>query len=152
MRTIDSIFIHCSATPPEMDVGVTAIRRWHKERGWSDIGYHYVIKRDGTTQQGRPVSRMGAHTKGYNATSIGICLAGGVNAKGKPQANYTRAQWMMLEFLVDDLMGQYGIPHTNIHGHNEVSAKACPCFYVPAWLNSRESVLPERDKSDKEGF
>ena len=77
MRTrTDFLVVHCSATRPEMDVGVEDIRRWHLAKGWSDIGYHYVITRNGTPQTGRPEGEIGAHVHGYNARSVGINLSG----------------------------------------------------------------------------
>ena len=88
MRQIDHIIVHCSYTPPSMDIGAETIREWHtlpkpKGRGWSDIGYHWVIRRNGTVEAGRSEERAGAHAKGYNQDSIGICLIGGKSEKRK---------------------------------------------------------------------
>lgn len=158
MRVIDSIWIHCSATKPSMDVGVSAIRRWHTDpkpvgQGWSDIGYHFVIKRNGRVQRGRGISRMGAHTRGYNATSVGICLVGGTSEDGRPQFNFTMAQIRSLYDLVLDLQIKYEIPGEHVRGHNEVSRKACPTCDVSQLLGVALSTDPgKRDRTDREGF
>lgn len=137
MRPIDSIIIHCSATPEGKHFTAADIRRWHKAQGWSDIGYHYVILLDGTVQKGRPISQPGAHCKGMNARSIGICYIGGLSADGKtPKDTRTTAQKAAMHALVERLAAQYGLTADQIHGHNEFAAKACPSFNVrrEAWL------------------
>ena len=137
MRPIDSIIIHCSATPEGKHFTAADIRRWHKAQGWSDIGYHYVILLDGTVQEGRPVSQPGAHCKGMNARSIGICYIGGLASDGKtPKDTRTTAQKAAMHALVERLAAQYGLTADQIHGHNEYAAKACPSFNVrrEAWL------------------
>lgn len=137
MRPIDSIIIHCSATPEGKHFTAADIRRWHKAQGWSDIGYHYVILLDGTVQEGRPVSQPGAHCKGMNARSIGICYIGGLASDGKtPKDTRTTAQKAAMHALVERLARQYGLTAAQIHGHNEFAAKACPSFNVrrEAWL------------------
>lgn len=137
MRPIDSIIIHCSATPEGKHFTAADIRRWHKAQGWSDIGYHYVILLDGTVQEGRPISQPGAHCKGMNARSIGICYIGGLSADGKtPKDTRTTAQKAAMHALVERLARQYGLTAAQIHGHNEYAAKACPSFNVrrEAWL------------------
>lgn len=132
MRKIDKIIIHCTATPPRMDIGVDEVRRWHKQRGWSDIGYHYLIRRDGAIEEGRPIDVIGAHCKGYNANSIGIVYVGGVAEDGKtPEDNRTYPQRMSLIRLILQLKAKY--PNVAIHGHNEFSYKACPSFDVQEW-------------------
>ena len=133
MRKINKIIIHCSATRPSTDIGVAEIRNWHvNDNGWSDIGYHYVIRRDGTLEPGRPITSPGAHTVGHNADSIGICLIGGVAADGRtPENNFTPAQWDALERVIVGLQQKY--PNTAMHGHNEFAAKACPSFDVFEW-------------------
>ena len=83
MRNINEIIVHCAATPEGKDFTVADIRRWHKARGWSDIGYHYVVYRDGSVHKGRPVSKVGAHVRGRNRNTIGICYIGGVAKDGK---------------------------------------------------------------------
>lgn len=134
MRNITKIIIHCAATRPSMDIGAKQIREWHtKGNGWADIGYHGVIRRDGTLESGRPMDQSGAHTTGQNANSIGICLVGGVKEDGKtPESNFTPEQWATLRRVVLDLRKKH--PNATVHGHNEFAAKACPSFDVQKWL------------------
>jgi len=136
MRPINEIVVHCSATRPDMDIGVEEIRQWHVyERNWSDIGYHVVIRRNGSVEEGRPVENIGAHARGHNNESIGICLVGGVDSNNRPDANFTLSQYMALARIVTDLK----IKHPDIDkvsGHRDYSnMKACPCFDVEALLN-----------------
>lgn len=133
MRKIDKIIIHCSATKPSMDVGVKEINQWHKQRGWDSIGYHYVIRRNGQIEKGRDESIAGAHCRGYNQSSIGICYVGGVAEDGKtPEDTRTEEQKRALVQLVRTLKRKY--PMATIHGHNEFAKKACPSFDVQKWL------------------
>ena len=128
-RKIDKIIIHCSATPEGRDVKTETIRSWHvKGRGWSDIGYHFVIELDGAVKNGRALHRIGAHTKGHNATSIGICYVGGIDKNKNAKDTRTDAQKDSLNKLISGLMLDH--PEASIHGHNEFSAKACPSFDV----------------------
>ena len=135
MRKINKIIIHCSATREGRNYDVEEIRRWHLKRGWSDIGYHYLIHLDGTIETGRPIERMGAHTTGQNRNSIGICYVGGVeatrNSKGKftPKDTRTLEQKDSLIKLMHELIYKYNKDMT-IHGHNEYANKACPSFNV----------------------
>ena len=133
MRVISKIIIHCSATLPFQPVSVADIRSWHKERGFIDVGYHYIIDIDGTIHVGRPVDKIGAHCAGYNAHSIGICYIGGLDEQGNPCDTRTSAQISSLRSLIDILRGFY--PNVSIHGHNEFSDKACPCFDVKSELS-----------------
>jgi len=129
MRKIDKIIIHCAATPEGRDIKTETIRSWHmKGRGWSDIGYHFVIELDGSIRNGRPVERIGAHVKGYNSTSIGICYVGGLDKSNNAKDTRTEAQKNSLIELIDSLRAVY--KDATIHGHNEFSAKACPSFDV----------------------
>ena len=131
MRTINEIIIHCSATPEGRDYTVSDIRRWHLARKFKDIGYHYVIYRDGSVHTGRPVARAGAHCFKHNAHSIGICYIGGLAMNGKtPKDTRTEAQKVAIVQLLKDLHNRY--PKATIHGHREFAAKACPCFDVHA--------------------
>ncbi len=139
IRKITMLIIHCAATRPKQAIGARDIDIWHKRRGWRGIGYHYVIRRDGKIEKGRPIGEVGAHATGFNQSSIGICLVGGIDDTGKPESNYTPAQWNALKELVSTLKAAYNIPSKNIIGHNQVSNKACPCFNVPAWV--RENGL-----------
>lgn len=127
MRKITKIILHCSATPEGRDYTVADIDRWHKQRGWQGIGYHYVVYRDGSVHPGRPVEQIGAHTSGHNANSIGVCYIGGVAADGKtPKDTRTPAQRAALRDLVELLRAEY--PNATIHGHREFANKACPSF------------------------
>ena len=131
MRTITEIIIHCTATRPDAKCTVESIRRYHKSLGWRDIGYHYVIYRDGSVHTGRPVEEVGAHCPGHNANSIGIAYVGGLDADGHAADTRTEAQRLALLQLVKDLKEEH--PIITIHGHNEYAAKACPCFCVQHW-------------------
>lgn len=138
MRTsTDYIIVHCSATPPDMDIGVAEIRNWHTAKGWRDVGYHYVITRRGKVQVGRSYNAVGAHAKGFNNSSVGICLVGGVDSQGEPDANFTRAQYKELETLIYTLKDTY--PRAAVLGHRDLPGvdKACPCFDVAPWWNDR---------------
>lgn len=130
----NKIIIHCSATRASHDVTVNEIRRWHKERGWSDIGYHFFIDRQGVLHTGRPITRYGAHTRGYNKNSIGICMAGGIDNNGKPEDNFTPEQYATLREWLTDTQVEHEISDDNVHGHYEFSSKACPSFDVQAKL------------------
>jgi N-acetylmuramoyl-L-alanine amidase len=129
MRELKRIIFHCSATEDGKDYTVETIRRWHTSppRNWRDIGYHYVIYRDGSIHQGRPIDQQGAHTRGENADSIGICYIGGVR-DGKATDTMTMHQEISWLKLVHSLRTVFG-PLT-IHGHNEFANKACPSFIV----------------------
>ncbi len=131
MRTIDKIIIHCSDTPEGRAVTVDEIRRWHKERGFSDIGYHYVIMLDGSVCDGRPLEQAGAHCKGQNAHSIGICYVGGCDLNRRPKDTRTDAQKTAMAGLIRELKRRF--PTATIHGHNEFANKACPSFDVQKW-------------------
>ena len=129
MRTIDKIILHCAATKEGRDIKTETIKSWHvKGNGWSDIGYHYVIELDGTVKKGRPIYRSGAHTKGHNTGSIGVCYIGGIDIEKKPKDTRTEAQRNAMDELINELLVEY--PNATIHGHNEFSAKSCPSFDV----------------------
>ena len=126
-RNIKELIVHCSATPEGKDFTVSDIKKWHLQRGFSDIGYHYVIYRDGTVHKGRDESISGAHCLGHNTISIGICYIGGVASDGKtPKDTRTDAQKKSLIKLLKELKVKY--PKATIHGHCEFAAKACPSF------------------------
>jgi N-acetylmuramoyl-L-alanine amidase len=129
MRDINKIILHCSATREGQDISTETIRGWHvNERGWSDIGYHYVILLDGTVDKARPVERQGAHVRGHNKGSIGICYVGGCDADMNPKDTRTDLQKDSLTELISYLMDSY--EDATLHGHNEFSSKACPSFDV----------------------
>lgn len=135
MREINEIILHCSATWSKQDIGVKEITQWHtlpepRGRGWSHIGYHYVIRRDGRLEEGCPLETPGIHCSGHNAKSIGICVVGGgPNGEDK---HFTQAQFDMLAKTIKLLRQKY--PKTSIHGHNEFANKACPVFSVSKFL------------------
>lgn len=132
----DFIVVHCAATTAKMDIGRAEIDRWHRARGWFSIGYHYVIRRDGTLEVGRPEDVVGAHVLNHNSNTIGICLAGGLAADKKtPEDNFTEAQFESLEKLLRELKGRY--PDAKICGHSdfpEHKTRACPVFDLKAFL------------------
>lgn len=126
-RTINKIIVHCTATRPSQSCTVEQIDQWHRQRGFDSIGYHYVVYRDGSVHQGRPLSKAGAHCVGQNSDSIGISYCGGVAEDGQtPQDNRTPAQKASLIQLIKELRQAYGnIP---VYGHRDFSSKACPSF------------------------
>ena len=132
MRTINKIIVHCSATQEGRDLDAAEINRWHLKRGWNGIGYHYVVLLDGTIEYGRSIYKQGAHVKGENEGSIGICYIGGVEEErgknGKWIAKDTRTPEQKESLLL--LLKTLKKMHTSatIHGHNEFAAKSCPCF------------------------
>jgi len=127
MRKIDKIIVHCSATAAGKDFGASDIDRWHRARGFNSIGYHYVVRLDGRVERGRDESEVGAHCKGQNAHSIGVCYIGGLRADGRtPCDTRTAAQRRALRELIAGLRRRY--PGATVHGHREYAAKACPCF------------------------
>ena len=128
MRKLDRIILHCTATPEGRHVDVDTIRVWHKARGWSDVGYHFIIYVDGSVHAGRAVEKTGAHVSGHNATTIGVVYVGGTDAAGKAKDTMNAAQETAFVNLVKHLRDQFG-PLT-LHGHNEYAAKACPSFKV----------------------
>lgn len=137
----DYIVIHCSATPPDMDIGREEITKWHKARGFREIGYHFVIRRNGGVERGRWVLIPGAHVKGYNSVSVGVCMVGGVDSDMKPEDNFTGDQWGALLDVVSTLKGDF--PEAKIVGHTELdSGKACPSFDVQQWVK-RVNLIKE---------
>ena len=140
-RKINEIIIHCSDTPEGRNFTAADIRRWHRQKGWADIGYHYVVLRNGTVENGRDVDIVGAHCKNHNTHSIGVCYIGGSSAAtGKPKDTRTLAQKAALIKLLRDLKKLY--PNAKILGHRDTSPdknhngkidkeeyiKDCPCF------------------------
>lgn len=135
MRHIDEIIIHCTATRPTWGENhsttwkVAQVRSWHKNgNGWRDIGYHYLVDRDGTVAKGRPLTQTGAHTRGHNKGTIGIALFGGHGSSADDafSDNFTDAQFEALKQLIADLKSDYDI--TRVSGHNDYANKACPGF------------------------
>jgi len=132
MRVINEIILHCSATWSKQDIGAKEIRQWHvKGNGWRDIGYHYVIRRNGQIEPGRDLSEVGAHCTNHNQRSIGICMVGGgPNGEDK---EFTKAQFDSLALLVKYLRERF--PKATIYGHKEFANKACPVFDVQKFLD-----------------
>ena len=128
MRQINKIIVHCSATREGQDIPVETIKKWHIEgRGWSDIGYHFYIDIHGKIQKGRDIAKIGAHCKGQNRNSIGLCYCGGVEADGKtPKDTRTDEQKDALLAVLRTLKAMY--PEAIIHSHNDYANKACPSF------------------------
>ena len=130
MREINRIILHCSATPEGRDIDAATIKDWHVNgNGWSDIGYHYVIKLDGDIETGRQLDKVGAHCKGHNKDSIGICYIGGMDADMNPKDTMNEAQEAAMKELIYSLRMVWDKPLT-LHGHNEYASKACPSFKV----------------------
>ena len=126
-RNIKELIVHCSATPEGKDYSVDTIRQWHLQRGFSDIGYHYVIYRDGSIHIGRDESIIGAHCTGHNTNSIGVCYIGGCASDGKtPKDTRTTEQKQSLVKLLKELKTKS--PQASIHGHRDFANKACPSF------------------------
>lgn len=138
----EAIFVHCSATKPSMNWGLREIRQSHKERGFLDVGYHFIIKRDGTIEAGRDEDVIGAHVEGYNSTSVGVCLVGGVDDRLKPEANFTPAQMQSLRSLLVTLLAKY--EGAVLRAHHEVAPKACPSFNLKRWWEKNELVTSDR--------
>lgn len=140
MRRIDDLVVHCTATKEGQDIPVRIIDQWHKNRGWSGIGYHYVIALDGTVEKGRPIIKQGAHVKGHNRHSIGIVYVGGLDSNLAPKDTRTQAQKEAIICLLQDLKQRF--PDAKISGHRDFSpdinkngiiepfewTKQCPCF------------------------
>lgn len=146
------LVVHCSATPASRDIGRKEIDLMHRQRGFREIGYHYVIRRDGTVEKGRPDDEPGAHVQGYNSRSLGICLVGGVKADGKTaEQNFTPAQYDALEQTLRRLDKTH--PWARVLGHRDLSPdlnrdgkisrneymKECPTFDVEPWWSQRRS-------------
>ena len=129
-RAITEIIIHCTATPEGKDYTIDDVRRWHKDRGFSDVGYHYVIGRHGEVWEGRDVDIQGAHCAagGHNRNSIGVCYVGGISAlNGKAKDTRTLAQKASMLNLLNELLETY--PNAKIYGHHDFERnKDCPCF------------------------
>lgn len=131
VRDINRVILHCSATREGDDIDAATIRAWHMSppKNWSDIGYHFVVRLDGSVETGRPITRPGAHVRGHNKDSIGICYVGGLDAGGHPKNTMTREQKASIKRICRALCLVLNKPLT-LHGHREFSKKACPSFEV----------------------
>lgn len=132
MRKINEIIIHCSATKEGQKVTVADIERWHIERGFRSIGYHFVIYADGSVHVGRRLEEVGAHCTGHNSYSIGVCYIGGLDRNGKAKDTRTDAQKKAMAALLHELCGQFG--KVSIVPHNKYANKECPCFDVDKFV------------------
>ena len=144
MRKIDLIVIHCSATRADRSLTPDDLEMQHRRRGFNGTGYHYYIRKDGTVHLTRPIERIGAHVKGFNSNSVGICYEGGLDAHGCPADTRTPEQRAALRLLVHQLLETF--PGSRVCGHRDLSPdrygngeiepeewiKACPCFEVKA--------------------
>lgn len=128
-RQIKYLVLHCSATPEGRNHTAKDIDLWHRQRGFDGIGYNYIIRLDGTVEEGRDVNKIPSHVKGYNKESIGICYIGGIDKNTlQPKDTRTPAQKEALKKLLIELKKMY--PQAEILGHRDFPnvAKACPCF------------------------
>lgn len=142
MRDINLIVIHCTATKEGIDYNVDQVRKWHLDRDFYDIGYHFLIHLDGTIERGRPWDKPGAHAKGFNNNSIGVCYVGGLDKSGEPKDTRTVAQIHSLRAVVGIIKAMF--PMIEVVGHRDLSVdldgdgyiskkewmKSCPCFSV----------------------
>lgn len=147
-RGTNLLVVHVTATPPSRDIGAKEVDAMHRAKGWKGIGYHYVIRRNGLIEAGRPINQIGAHVEGWNSVSIGVSLVGGVDERGRPQDNRTPQQTASLILLLKNLQGRY--PHALVCGHRDLSPdrdrdgviepdefiKACPCFDAIPWARA----------------
>lgn len=127
------IFVHAADTPPTMDIGWRDINQWHvRDNGWAAIGYHVVIRRDGTIEAGRPLDAIGAQVASRNSDSLGICMIGGKGKFGKPEDHYTKEQLLSLVAVLKELTAKY--PDAEVWGHRDADkGKQCPSFDAKAW-------------------
>lgn len=160
MRQIKQIIVHCTATRPDwwdkktINEQVKEVDRWHRDRGFNQVGYHYLIGRSGEVVQGRPVEMVGAHARGHNKDSIGIALFGGFGSDADDLAteHFTPLQLAAAYDLIRKLQGQYNIKNERVIGHNRISSKSCPGFRVQKWLagmslSEATAKKPERTKA-----
>ena len=145
-RTTDYVVWHCSATPPSQDIGAAQITIMHQARGFDDIGYHLVIRRDGVLETGEAFKRRGAHVKGINSVSVGVCMVGGIDEDGNSENNFTDEQWQAAKHAFEFLTLLY--PDAEHVGHRDLSPdknrdgrvvkreflKDCPCYSVTKWI------------------
>lgn len=129
MRNINYIILHSTATKASQDIGVDEVRQWHLARGWQDIGYHYLVRRNGSIERGRPIEQVGAHVRGHNDDSIGVVYVGGLGDDGTPEDTRTSAQRIVLRLLLGWLRLRH---NAELKGHKECDTAntACPSFDV----------------------
>ena len=128
-RPISEIIVHCTATPEGRDVTAADVRAWHRAQGWSDIGYHALVRLDGTVEMGRPEAQVGAHVIGHNVGTLGVVYAGGLGPDWQPKDTRTQAQREALMAVCRAWLVKY--PSIGkISGHRDYAPKACPSFDV----------------------
>lgn len=132
-RVINEIILHCTATREGVDVSAAMVDKWHKQKGWNGIGYHYLIRLNGDVEKGRADDVVGAHCKHHNSHSLGVAYVGGVDGNGKPKDTRTEKQRETLLALVAELLERYPTI-TKISPHYAYDNKACPSFNVDEWL------------------
>ena len=135
MRKINLIVVHCSASDVKAHDNIETLRKWHvKERGWDDVGYHYVITKDGSIMKGRKDETVGAHVKGHNSNSLGICLTG--------NHEFSEAQFLSLELLTTGLLKKHGLEKKDIIAHHDLEkGKTCPNFDVHDFVAKRPFII-----------
>lgn len=145
-KSTEYVVWHCSATPPSQDIGAGQIQQMHKARGFDDIGYAMVVRRDGRVEPGEDLRKRAAHVKGLNNFSVGICMIGGVDEDDNPENNFTEAQWKAAKHVYEFFTLLY--PDAKHVGHRDLSPdldgdgrvkrheflKACPCYSVAQWI------------------
>lgn len=131
-RNVKKIIVHCADTKVNQSFDITDVDQWHKQRGFSMVGYHYYIKLDGTIQEGRNLEQVGAHCKGQNSDSIGICFEGGKNSDGSKWDSPLSAQLDSWHTLYQYLCLMFG--NLPLKGHYEYSEKSCPNFDIDEFL------------------
>lgn len=146
MRIIKGIILHCSAEPEGRDTQPKQIEYYHHQRGFTSIGYHYLITLDGTVWETRPIIYSGAHCEGKNGNYIGICYIGGMNKEyTQPKDTRTDAQKESLFTLVTVLMKEHNLKLDDIYGHYQFSKKACPSFKIDDWKKEYKEWLDGKD-------
>ncbi len=152
-RSTDYIVVHCSATRPDMDIGAPEIDSWHRARGFNMIGYHLVIRRNGAIEAGRRLNARGAHVRGYNDRSIGVCVVGGLAQNSEPAATFTEAQGKALMLVIAMLKCIW--PGATVVGHRDLSPdldgdgvveqhewlKACPSFDAALFVETGQFIF-----------
>ena len=154
--TPKKLTVHCTASRQGQYQTAAQIRKYHTDpkphgKGWSDIGYHAIIRTDGVVEQGRPDDKQGAHVYGHNSDNLGVALVGGLDHNGKAFNTFNYLQMNALYAFILEKCEQYNIPLAEVQGHRDYSPdlngdgvitsnefiKECPCFDVREWLSAR---------------
>lgn len=149
MRKIDAIVIHATATPEGREHDMADINRWHVQLGFNREGYHYLIKLDGTIEEGRPLEMVGAHVRGHNQSTIGVCYVGGLDKEWNPKDTRTPAQKKAMRKLVGELKARF--PNAEVKGHRDFPGvnRACPCFDAREWWASTDREIDKPKVEEK---